>query len=193
VVLAAKFDRYRCPHCYVGLSALSQKARGDAFDESQIASYELHVRKVKTMAAEYQKHKNNLQSNQLLVLFDYTTVHEIASEYVSDFAYFQMRSVMEVNFCLRGLKRRILGAQVFYRYSNNELAYEFFDFHVDGRMNGDSTTSALWMFFQTNWIKQRIKNGVKHFIFWSDGGERCKELVTCEIVRNLCCASNASF
>jgi hypothetical protein len=75
----AKFDRYRCEICYLGLSATSKKAKGEKIsveEEEQIRKYTQHTSLVKTQSDLFAHQKKCLDINTALIVMDYTTIHE---------------------------------------------------------------------------------------------------------------------
>ena len=104
----AKFDRYRCEICYLGLSATSKKAKGEKIsveEEEQIRKYSEHINLVKTQSDLFAHHKRNLTTNTSLIVMDYTTIHEATK-----------------------FKLKDLGFTVYFKDQHDRLCHQFHDY-----------------------------------------------------------------
>ena len=74
----AKFDRYRCEYCFEGNEALLRRSSGkeQEGDEEAIKDLLEHHKLVKERSESYKKDIEDCKGNEVVVVWDYSTIHE---------------------------------------------------------------------------------------------------------------------
>ena len=143
------FDRYRCVSCYKGQEAFVRRTTGRPLpgDENIMNDHIEHVHLYKHQFAEYKKQKNELNTDEILIVLDYTTIHETAI-----------------------FKMKICGFCIYYK-ENEELKHYFIDFCCKNGKHNSNFTKCCWeKIYQVLLTKEINLKEKKKLIVWSDGG-----------------------
>lgn len=132
-----KFDRYRCLQCF------------GHNDPIRTEEFEKHLSLVEKQTYSYKKQKENLNTDELIIVYDFSTIHETAL------------------FKIRDLNITVISKNC----EKNELEYYYFDYFSENAKDYKYTFMAFYNLFSTeDFIRSK-----KKIHLWSDGGLKTKE------------------
>ena len=146
-VKKAIFDKYRCGICFKGTEALAKKLHKKPYDQEDIDKYMKHQEHVVHSSKVFRDVRDNLKSDEVLYVYDYTTHHATAT------------------FTLKNLN-----VTEYYRDEMGELCWHFNDFFSTSKKDYQYTHTVFSIVQQS----ERFKNARKIYL-WSDGGLKTKE------------------
>jgi hypothetical protein len=134
-----KFDRYRCPKCFLN--------RKDGSDQEK-EEFRKHSERVQEASKLYRSQLMHLEEDQCLIVFDYSTIHDVTK-----------------------FKIKCLNYTV-YRKVNGKLVYNYHDFWGYTKKDFHFTIHSFNCLFES----ESLKN-INRFIFWADNGLKVKEII----------------
>jgi hypothetical protein len=113
------------------------------------SEYREHVHLFKTQGALYSAQLSQLPTEKVLLVFDYSTIHETAI-----------------------FKLKDLNFTAYWRDSSGDIAHTFFDFWSESKKDYLFTVKAFYTLLDLPFLKQ-----FNELILWSDGGLKTKEIL----------------
>lgn len=140
-VSRAKFDRYLCTHCH---DALIHKLKHNTIPPN----YFQHVQLYKHQSAQFKLQRGFLGPNQVLILYDFSTIHETAI-----------------------FKVKNLSCCVWWNTASGK-AHHYFDFFACAKHDHRYIDYVFTMLPWLIWDKFRVNFTNKEISIWSDGGTK---------------------
>lgn len=137
----ARFDRYLCVHCH---DALVYKLQHGIIP----ASYLQHVDLYRHQTIQFKLQRELLTPNQLLILYDFSTIHETA-----------LFKVKNLSCCV-------------WWNDGTSVKHHYFDFFATAKHDFKYIDYVFKILPWSIWNKLRISSSYKQVSIWSDGGTK---------------------
>lgn len=169
LVCVVCFDRYRCRICFDYWASRSRFARNCPLpsDPANVIEFQSHERHFKAQSALCKMQKQELGSDALHIVFDFTTVHELTIMCVWGFR----TNSDAVDASIRKVK--VLGMVVTYRNVNGVLETLYFDVMAQHtKADFRFVTLGLFMLLQHPFFRSKRK-----VFCWADTGLRSYAII----------------